>query len=229
MYNFKSKEFWHWIISLVLLGAFIYCRRFQIITDQLLLVDKIVIPVFIALFILPLISEFSFLGISLKKDIKDAKQDITESIHNLQISMNNRVDSHISINNTPSPDSTLQEIQDMLHNVLRDKNLKEDDNNELNVPEENVLLFKYRFEVEKEIRRIWRVVMVEDDVRYPIIKILDVLVKLEVIPLAMKSAVREIYSITSSAIHGGKITQNQIQFTKETGNEILAYLRATMI
>ena len=43
MYDFKSKEFWHWIISLILLGAFIVSRKEIIINDQLTTVDKIVI------------------------------------------------------------------------------------------------------------------------------------------------------------------------------------------
>lgn len=225
MYNFKSKEFWHWIISLLLLGLFIFWRRTEIINDQLLIVDKIVIPVFIALFILPLISEFSFLGISLKKDIQDVKDDIKESIYKLQISMNNKVDSRININNVPSSDNVLREIQELLHNTVKRKNIIEVNYNEIDVPEENILLFKYRYAIEKEIKRLWKKEIKEDNDRYPITKMLDVLVKGEIIPFAMKSAIKEIYSMTSYAIHGGEITQSQTQFTERTGREILGYLK----
>ena len=102
----------------------------------------------------------------------------------------------------------------------------------IHVPDDNLLMFKVRYNIETQLRRIWEnrfITDLEYD-RYrhkPIIKIIQDLTDKEVVDKSFYSILREILSICNYAIHGENVTENQVHFIKNSSPQVIDYLRQT--
>jgi hypothetical protein len=97
------------------------------------------------------------------------------------------------------------------------------------IPTENtVLAFSSRYQIEREVRRIWSSRFQQDVERpriLPIVRMVEDLVRAEVIPPAVGRSIREVYAIGSPAVHGEEPTQEKIIFLNEVVPSLVSTLR----
>ena len=99
-----------------------------------------------------------------------------------------------------------------------------------NVPNENLDLFKVRFNIEKQLKRIWFLRFgdyptVGFQIRYqPIQNMIRDLLNFELIDKDFHGILIEILSICNYAIHGNDLTNNRIYFVKKNANQVINYL-----
>jgi len=229
-----------WWIALLGLTATILFKRLDAITSgQSVPFDVFVFLIFVALMLVPIFSEIEFFGIKLKKEIEDLKQDISIKLGDIKNEIRNNqtqtVHQTVQTFGPPPPDNKLPELQDEIERILSVK-LKEHGVptdikivGRIDVPQDNLLMFQVRFNVEKQLRRIWeqRFENSEFDPRLrhqPVTRIIQDLVKFEIIDNNFYGVLREILSICNYAIHGEEVTENQVSFVTKNAKQILDYL-----
>lgn len=100
----------------------------------------------------------------------------------------------------------------------------------LNVPKGNLDMFKVRYNIETELRRIWQNRFekeTEFDFRrhQPFLKIITDLAKYGYLHENFPGVLREILSICNYAIHGEELSENQIHFVEINAVGVIDYLR----
>ena len=232
------KIIW-WVGLLGLTGTILYKRFDAITSGQSVSIDVFVFLIFVVLTLVPIFSEIEFFGIKLKKEIEDLKQDISLKLGDIKNEIRNTQTQ--SVTNTfqgygpPPPDNKLPELEHEIdrivkaqlkeHGVTLDSHLAR----RIDVPDDNLQMFKVRYNVENELRRIWeqRFENGELDARFKhqsIIKIIQDLTKFEIIDNNFYGILREILSICNYAIHGESVTDNQVKFVTKNAKQVLDYL-----
>ena len=99
------------------------------------------------------------------------------------------------------------------------------------VPEEAARFFGIRYNLEREIGRIWQVVSGESgEQRFtPIARITNSLVRSEMLDPELALVAREVYSICSVAVHGEEVSTRQRDFVEKNASELLSSLRAIRV
>lgn len=90
-------------------------------------------------------------------------------------------------------------------------------------------MFQVRFNIEKQLRRIWEKRFENENVdlkfrHQPVIRIIQDLTKYEIIDNNFYGVLREILSICNYAIHGESVTEKQVSFVTKNAKQILDYL-----
>jgi hypothetical protein len=81
--------------------------------------------------------------------------------------------------------------------------------------------------IEKELRKIQQFVSQSATRRpEPIFRIVDTLIRSELISQEIGHAIREVYSVCSPAIHGEDVTPAQVEFVKNTAPELISALKS---
>lgn len=230
------KILW-WILLIGLTGIILFNRFDEIISGQSVLFDIFIFLIFVALMLVPIFSEIDFFGIKLKKEIEDLKQDIRIKLgdikNEIRSSQTQTVHQTVQTFGPPPPDNKLPELQYEIERILSAK-LKEHGitpdikiARRIDVPQGNLLMFQVRFNIEKQLRRIWvqRFDSGNFDPRHqPLTRIIQDLAKFEIIDNNFFVILREIISICNYAIHGEKVTENQVSFVTKNAKQILDYL-----
>jgi hypothetical protein len=99
---------------------------------------------------------------------------------------------------------------------------------EIKVPEDVSFLFSIRYEIEKELRRIWHERFGLQENRRPVSvnQPMQSLLNAELMNPALARVVREVYSMCSPAIHGEDVSDSQVKFVRDIAPELLASLKA---
>lgn len=232
------KIIW-WIALIGLTSIILYCRFDPIISGQSVPFDIFIFLIFVALMLVPIFSEIEFFGIKLKKEIEELKQDLNIKLGDIKnIIRNNQtqtVHQTVQTFGPPPPDNKLPELQEEIEKILSVK-LKEHGvttkitiAGRIDVPQDNLLMFQVRFNIEKLIRNIWEKRFESSDVdtrfkNQPMTQIIQDLAKFEIIDNNFYRILREILSICNYAIHGEKVTQNQVSFVTKNAKQILGFL-----
>lgn len=234
-----------WIILLLLTGIILFKRYEAITTGQSVPADVFVFLIFVALMLVPIFSEIEFFGLKLKREIEELKTDIKikfgdikNEIRNTQTQTLNQTIQAYGQYGPPPPDSKLPELEEEIdrivkaklqeHGVIIDQPLT----SRIDVPEDNLTMFKVRYNIETQLRRIWENRFDEKafDQRFrhqPIMRIIQDLTKYEIIDNNFYGILREILSICNYAIHGEEVTDNQVNFVSKNAKVVLDYLRET--
>lgn len=234
-----------WWILLIALTGFILFKRFDAIANgQSVTADVFIFLVFVALLLVPIFSEFEFLGLKLKQQIEELETEIKVKFGDLKNELKNEIRNSQTqtLHQTfaygpygpPPPDNKLPELENEIDRVLKSK-LKEhgitvEEQDLLNVPNNNLKLFKVRYNIENELRRIWEQRFANEDTEFnrrkqPILRNIQELVEYRIIDKEIYHILREILSICNYAIHGEKVSDKQVDFAINNGNEILSYLK----
>lgn len=232
-----------WIILLLLTGIVLYKRYEAITTGESVPADIFILLIFIALMLVPIFSEIEFFGLKLKKEIEDLKTDIKikfgdikNEIRNSQNQTLNQTIQAYGQYGPPPPDSKLPELEEEIDRLVKTK-LEEHGifidqplTSRIDVPDDNLTMFKVRYNLETELRRIWEQRFDEKafDQKYrhqPVMKIIQDLTKFEIIDNNFYGILREILSICNYAIHGERVTDNQVHFVAKNARYVLDYLR----
>ncbi len=232
------KILW-WIVLIGLTGTILYKRFDDIISGQSVPFDIFIFLIFVALMLVPVFSEIEFFGIKLKKEIEDLKQDISIKLGDIKNEIRNNqtqtVHQTVQTYGPPPPDNKLPELQDEIERILSVK-LKEHGvttdikiAGSIDVPQDNLLMFQVRFNIEKQLRRIWEQRFDSSDFdqrlrHQTVMRIIQDLAKFEIIDNNFYGILREILSICNYAIHGEEVTDNQVLFVTKNAKQILDYL-----
>ncbi len=197
-------------------------------------VDTSVSLVWLALLLLPLLSEVSIGGVTLKKEVESLKTELKEQLVNIRSEIQNttQVQTQVSPNiylAAPPPDYELpalrQQIQQAIRNELGQAPPPPAIAPEADVPADTQYLFSIRFALERELRRLTRE---PGEGRRPlsVTQLIRQLVGDGRITSGMASSLREVYSICSPAVHGEAPTGEQVAFVRDVGPELISALRA---
>jgi hypothetical protein len=232
------KIIW-WIGLLGLTGIILYKRFDAITSGQSVSADVFVFLIFVALTLVPIFSEIEFFGIKLKKEIEDLKHTINIKFGDIKNEIRNTQTQ--SVTNTfqgygpPPPDNKLPELENDIDRIVKAK-LKEHGvtfdshpSSKIDVPDDNLQMFKVRYNIETQLRRIWeqRFKNGEIDARFKhlsTMRIIQDLTKFEIIDKNFYGVLREILSICNYAIHGESVTSNQVKFVTKNAKQVIDYL-----
>ena len=161
-FNNTFKIIW-WIFLIVLSGALFFWRLEPIGQGKSAPVDIFIFLILVALLLAPIFAEVEFFGIKLKREIEELKTQIKLQFGDLKNDIrNSQVQTiHQNINGfgKPPTDDEIPELDAKVDQILKEKlkeyNLEGKSKVEIDVPKDNMLMFKVRFRIEQEIRRIW--------------------------------------------------------------------------
>jgi hypothetical protein len=228
--------------SLLLAGVtfFLASRYAELISGNAVPADIIIFLVWIALWLLPVVSEMNIFGIQIKKEVEAIRKDMNEKIDTLRADIRNQVDIRTQVNPQftipiPAPDAQLPRIEEQVRRAveaaMRAHGLPLPEGRQtadLSVSEVENYLFGVRLNIERELRRIYRSRFPGDTSgRYSsVIAISRVLANGEVIDPELGNAIREVYRACSPAVHGEDISEVQVSFVREVAPELVTTLRA---
>lgn len=86
-----------WIFLLVVGTIFLYSRYPAIVEGGLIGLDFIILPVWLALCLLPLFEEFSILGMTFKKEVKKLKSEISKQLTMIRTDIQNTINLKIEL------------------------------------------------------------------------------------------------------------------------------------
>jgi len=235
----KFKIGW-WIILLLTAIVFIYFRKEVIFSENITSFDLGLLVLLFALILVPIFSEITFLGMTVKQKVDEAKleikQEIRDQIFNIRSELHNVVSVSNNFNpsiyqNSPSDEALNNmkgELKDSLQIVNKNYGINPAEIPELNIDlNENVVTaFSSRYQIEKEIRRIWEEFFQETPPRRGLMTLVNELVKSEIIPIEIAKSIREVSLVSSPSIHGEPTSADQSDFLKEITPPLLAGLRA---
>ncbi|MBD3338452.1 MAG: hypothetical protein GF353_05055 [Candidatus Lokiarchaeota archaeon] len=230
------KILW-WIFILVLCGILLGFRVDEIVDGQSVPADVFIFLIFVALMLVPIFSEISFFGIKLKKEIEELKSnldlnfgELKNEIHNTQTQT---LFQTIQTLAPPPPDNKLPELEEEIERIVKEKfsyrEIKEKKISPIEVPENNLILFKTRYSIEIEVSRIWegrfgKEYPIEKR-RLPILRKIQDLVKYEIVSQNLYGVLKEILAICNYGIHGEKVSDSQVSFVSKNSKEIIDYLK----
>jgi hypothetical protein len=226
-----------WLLLLAIITVLLGYRVAAICSGQATFIDGLLIILWIALFLVPIFQEVSLFGVTLKQQVEEVKDEIT----GLRNEIRTNIDFHAQVNpvihlQSPPPDSQLPELEgrlkNMLEGVLRTYGIQHSPIPlaELKASDDLLVLFQARYQLEKEIRRIWDKRLPEPDTTrrrtLPVVHILKHLSSEGLIDMRLTHVIREVYSVSSPAIHGEPFSRAQVDFVKDVAPDLISTLRA---
>jgi hypothetical protein len=127
------KIIW-WLVLLLSTSVVIILRYDALVTSKYSLLDLLILFIWICLLFLPIISELSFLGIKIKKDIENVKKDIITELVRIQATFNNNLNINANLNlQHPTNDEIKSKRSEDAESVVENgnKNLSEVDKSRL--------------------------------------------------------------------------------------------------
>ena len=137
---------------------------------------------------------------------------------------------HKMLNGEPKPDKEINNDKQIIRKTLDELGLKKKEIKErvFNVSENVSYLFSVRYTLERALRRLNEKYLDEERPK-PIIMIMQRLVEIGIISPIQHKAIRNIYSITTPAIHGddNRVTIAEIDFVKQIAPGLIDELQKT--
>lgn len=234
----KHFKFGWWGILIISVGFYLFQRLDKLILGESTTADIVVFLVWIALCLAPLFKEIELPGIKLKQEINQLRSNVEKELCSIrnEIRFSSEIRSNVSPNiwvGTPPPDENLPDLETNIKKVIEETFQNHGFSPDTSKPTElsvdpNVLfLFQARHNIEKELRHLNA--PYEHGVlrRFiPIHKILKSMTDNDIMSNDLASAIREIYSVCSPAIHGEAVSEAKISFVKDTAPEVIGTLRA---
>lgn len=234
----QLKAAW-WLILVGVLTFFLSARLPDLLSGKAASADIAVFGVWMALLLAPLFSEVSLLGITLKREIGKLKEEIANQLTDVRTDLKNAIYIRTSFSPTihfpsPAPDARIPAIEAQVKAAVAaefaERGLRfEPQKEEAYVSDDAVFLFKTRYRIERELRRIatGRDLMVSNQRRYQPPHILaNALVEWGLLSERLGKAVREVYAVCSAAIHGENISEKQVSFVRDVGGELVSALQS---
>lgn len=223
-----------WVLLLVGLGSVLSTRLSAFTSGTAVGIDVALLVTWIALLLAPLFQEVTVFGITLKQQIAGLKDEVSA----LRNDIRNSVDIRTQVNPTfnvpaPPPDSQLPALEgrlrELLSDVLRDFGIEQvRPVAELQPAPDNVtFLFNVRYQIERELRRIWSDFdQVEESGRpAPVFRIASTLAREGLLDDRLARAVQEVYRVASPAVHGEPVSDAQVAFVRDVAPELVSALR----
>ncbi len=217
--NWKSIiKFCWWLLLVSLSSVYSY---FYVLNadDNISIVDTIIFAILAVLVLLPLISEVSILGVSLKK-IEETKKELNDKIVDvkyeaLKIAFNNSSSAYVELNMSdfiiPSPQKISEDINEHDVGKINDRN-----NRELvdrtTIDEDHVYLFKNRYILDGLLTDITSRFGYKETLG--IRKKAEILYEYELIDKDTFDIIVTINSICNRGVHGLKVEDKYIDYVE---------------
>lgn len=214
------------ILLWILLLVFLLCNFSRIMSEPIFL-DYIAIALFIILTFMPLLSEMSLMGISIKKELSNTKNEIKnellvvrEQMINLNISNNNKTDLHIYQSSPPpeNVDAAIEASREYKKEHRVDETFADTTSS---IPKANVTLFKARLSIEKKFNKIYELLSITPkryifDVNLIIdnIRIASIIEK-EKLSIDHLIKIKQVINICNRGIHGELVDSKYVVFVNE--------------
>lgn len=223
------KLIW-WSILVAVLTYFLWARLPDLLSGKAAAADIAVFGVWMALLLSPLFTEVALLGVTLKNEIEELKEDIATQVAEIKTEIRSSFDvrSTISptINLAPPADSQLPGLADEIRNALTALKTRHPsvETAHLKVPDDATYLFATRYNLEIEIRRIAEGLNLPLRPQ-PAYAVAMKLAEAGFIDSRLVPAIRELYTVCSPAIHGAAVSDEKVKFVRNVAPEIIASLR----
>ncbi len=195
--------------------------------------DIIVFIIWITLLIVPMFREVNIFGVGLKNEIDSLRNDVRGDMLNLRSEIQNTINFSPQINvGQPPSDSELPGLKEAIQKALKDAFGTEElpltqDQEVLSTPTDAGYLFSVRYNIERELIRIWRLLFPPEAEYLPSIssvQVLRQLLRTETIDMEFYKAIRDVYAVCNQAIHGQDVSQAKISFVRDVAPQLIAYL-----
>jgi hypothetical protein len=234
------KAIW-WAILILGIGYYMSGRLEQLQAGNPTWFDALAFIAWLALSLGPFFKEMEFLGFKLKQEVRELKQHVSSEVAALRdIVQNNEQRQSLSsthyIGYPPPTDAQLPNIQEQVRAAVREAV------GELaplqpspaqpggGLPPDVVLLASSRIALERVLRDLYRSfasTTISNLVRHePVTRIVNALIRTEVITPELGHAIREVYSVCSLAMHGEDVSSAKVEFVRNTAPELLNALEA---
>lgn len=230
-----------WVFLLIGLGILLTRRYNDFLAGKAIGSDILVLIVWLALLLLPLFQEISLFGLTFKKEFEALKSNVKEEIASIKADIRNSVDVRTQISPSfvfppPPPDSQLPAMEKRIlaalerssdRGEIRQRIIAEE---ALAAPPDVEILFRARYNIERQLRRIWNAKLQEPPPVYrppfPTLRIAQSLAERGLIPEELEAGIRELWSVASPAIHGEAVSPAKVAFVREVAPMVIAVLKA---
>lgn len=235
--NFRA--FW-WAVLVFCIGYYLWGRYSQLQAGEPTWFDALAFMVWVTLAIGPFFKDMEIFGFKFKQEVEKLKEHVSSELASIRTTIQTTSDNRQTMNPQflfgypPPPDSQLGNIQEQIktaiHSAMSNFGVPTVTTKTPSVetlPTDIEFLFRARLGVEKELRKIQQFVSQSTSRRpEPIFRIVDTLVRSELISGEIGHAIREVYSVCSPAIHGEDVTPAQVEFVKNTAPELISALKS---
>lgn len=235
--NFKA--FW-WAVLVFSIGYYLFGRYEKLQAGNPSWFDALAFVVWVALAIGPFFKEMEIFGFKFKQEVEKLKEHVTSELASIRTTIQTASDNRQTMSPQflfgypPPPDSQLNNIQEQIKTAIHSAMgsfgapTVTPQAHTIETPTTDIdLLFRARLGIEKELRKIQQYVSQGTTRRTePVYRIVESLIKNELISSEIGHAIREVYSVCSPAIHGEEITAAQVEFVKNTAPELILALKA---
>jgi hypothetical protein len=231
------KILW-WVLLLIGLGGCLAMRYSDLISGKPIASQMLVLVVWLALILLPLFQEISPFGLTFKREFEALKTNVREEVATIRSEIRNSVDirnqfSQSLVFQSPPPDAQLPAIGKKLQAELEGAPLNSETiratgfSELLGISPDTEILFRARYNVEHELRRLWQKYArdAQDRKFMPTLRIAKALAEWEILAPEVERAVREIWLVASPAIHGEQVTAAKVEFVRTVAPKLVAILR----
>lgn len=231
-----------WVLLTAVLTYFLYNRYPDLILGKAAPADVVVFIIWIALLLTPLFNEVSILGLKFKHELDELKGFLSAQVSEIRSEVRNAVEVRTTFSphfNLPVPaaDSQLPDIEARIRSALSDALTAHGvpltpPPAPIAAPDDAAFLFAARYNIELEMRRIAeeRQIEIGGSLRprrvVPIHELARYLSESNLMEPRLVTAIREVYSICSYAIHGEPVSEAQLAFVHELAPELVATLKA---
>ena len=241
----SAKPVW-WVVVVVLLGCILLARSEAILAGDSSSFDMVVFVSWLAVLASPLFDEVTFFGVQLRRQIDEVRTQLTREIAELKTEVRTSINLRASVGHQitvieagvalPSP-AQIREMEPLVRRTVEDTmrsygvQRAPDEAEIALVPETASYLFGVRYNLEGELRRIWeRVGFREEWKAAPSVgRILNMLMREEVLDPELVFVIRQVYAICNAAVHGETISAEQRQFVAEAAPGVIVSLRAITV
>lgn len=118
-------------------------------------------------------------------------------------------------------------IEEILDKALKEKGLEKTKYPDLDVSDEVKFLFSVRYQIEKEIRRIWdEIYFGNNKRRFSVLGMMRELSGAGIIDRDYTGIIIEIIRICNPAIHGEDFSEKQVDFARKMAPELITLLKS---
>jgi hypothetical protein len=229
------KVIW-WIALSAVVSAFLIVRCPDLVKGHAVPADIFVFFVWIALLLVPVFQEVEFFGLKFKQEIEKAKEELNSEILSVRTELRNDVRTTISPQFTipiPPPDSQLADVEKRITQVIKEAlavngtAAPSPTPAVVKVSEDVMFLFATRYGLERELRQLAQERNLEiGRQRTGGLQLSRALVRAGIIAEPLDNAIREVYAVSSAAVHAEDITDAQVKFVRDVGPQLVAALQA---
>lgn len=235
----------YWLGIVAFLSYLVATRFSSIVSGDPTNMDIIVFIIWVALIVVPLFREVNIFGVGLKNEIDSLRNDFRGEMLNLRSEIQNTINfrQQIIVGQPPS-DAEIPIIEERIKPTLEQARKELDVKGLVSVtkgtevPTNTQFLFSVRYTIENELKRIWNFMTKERRLtkEYEITqsgifprsmhRVVSELTEMNVISYEFRDLIQDIYAISSSAIHGGDVTNVKVKFVRESAPIVIAYLKS---